>query len=107
MADLVNALVAVVAVTVALTRTSLDRPVAMLLGLTGGLTGNFLAWLVAPGAWEHSAVLPWVVSVVGTVAVIAGWSATRAYSGLFRTSEPVGTDTAGIRDLSPAGVPDR
>ncbi|MGN8050383.1 hypothetical protein ACTJKO_11920 [Curtobacterium sp. 22159] len=83
MFEILNALAAVIAVTVALTLTSLDRQIAMLLGLTGGLTGTFLAWVTVPGAWEHSLALPWVSSVVGTIAVVAGWSAVRAYSGLF------------------------
>jgi hypothetical protein len=83
MIHLVNALAAVLVVTVALTLTSLDRPAATLLGATGGLTGSFLAWLVAPSAWAGSLVVPWAGAVLGTVLVIAGWSAVRAYSGLF------------------------
>ncbi|WIB77581.1 hypothetical protein DEJ28_00360 [Curtobacterium sp. MCPF17_002] len=101
MLDLLNALAAVAAVTIALTLTSLDRPVAMLLGLTGSTTGSFLAWVSAPGAWEHSLLLPWAAAVVGTVAVVAGWSAVRAYSGLFGVPSP--TDgAADDRELVPA-----
>jgi hypothetical protein len=88
MLELLNALAAVLAVTIALAMTSLDRPAAMLLGLTGSLTGSFLAWVTAPGAWEHSLVLPWAASIVGTLAVVTGWAATRAYSGLFRSQPP-------------------
>lgn len=88
MLALLNALVAVLAVTAALAVTSLDRPVAVLLGLTGGLTGSFLAWVVAPGAWEHAVVVPWAASAGGTAVVVAFWAAARAYSGLFRSEPP-------------------
>lgn len=98
MLELLNALAAVLAVTIALTLTSLDRPVAMLLGLTGSLTGSFLAWVSAPAAWEHSLVLPWIASIVGTVAVVAGWAAVRAYSGLF-TAPIADPDEADDREL--------
>lgn len=94
MLELLNALAAVLAVTVALTLTSLDRPVAMLLGLTGSLTGSFLAWVSAPAVWDHSVVLPWAASVVGTVAVVAGWAAVRAYSGLFTAPDGSADDAA-------------
>lgn len=83
MLDLVNALAAVTAVTIALTLTSLDRPAATLLGATGGVVGNFLVWVVAPGLWSGSLVAAWIAAVVGTVALVAGWSAVRAYSSLF------------------------
>ncbi|WP_144711789.1 hypothetical protein [Curtobacterium pusillum] len=83
MGVLVNAVAAIVVVTAALTLTSLDRRTAALLGATGSLTGTFLAWVVAPGSWGSSPLLPWAAAVAGTVLLIAGWSAVRAYSGLF------------------------
>lgn len=73
---LLNAVVAVLVVTAALALTSLDRRTAVLLGATGSLTGTFLTWVAA---------------VLGTAMLIAGWSAVRAYSGIFeapREEEP-------------------
>ncbi|WP_065963744.1 hypothetical protein [Curtobacterium sp. UCD-KPL2560] len=95
MAALINALLAVAVTTTALTATSLDRRTAALLGATGGTVGNFLVWVVAPGAWADGWLLPWIAAVVGTVALIAGWSATRAYAGITRParSEPVDDTT--------------
>ncbi len=85
MAVLLDAVAAVLVVTAALALTSLDRRTAVLLGATGGLVGNFLAWLAAPRAWEGSFVLPWVAAVVGTVLLVVGWSVTRAYTALHDT----------------------
>ncbi|MEN0102115.1 MAG: hypothetical protein AAGC90_04245 [Curtobacterium sp.] len=96
MSDLVNALASIVAVTVALTLSSLDRRTAALLGATGAVTGNFLAWLAAPGLWERSLVLPWAASVAGTVLLIAGWSVVRAYSGLFDPPSAEDPDTGSV-----------
>lgn len=96
MSDLVNALASIAAVTVALTLSSLDRRTAALLGATGAVTGNFLAWLAVPGLWERSLVLPWVAAVAGTVLLIAGWSAVRAYSGLFEPPTTEHADTGAV-----------
>ena len=103
MFDLVNALVAVAAVTIALTLSSLDRRTAALLGATGGLAGNFLLWLALPRAWEQSPVLPWVAAVAGTVLLIAGWSAVRAYWGLFDPPRPDESDTGAVVTVGGAG----
>ena len=87
---LLNAVLAVLAVAAALAMSSLDRRTGALLGATGALTGVFLTWLAVPHAVEHSLVLPWVAAVAGTLLLVAGWSAARAYSGLF---DPPGRDT--------------
>lgn|GEM_PF-2570529 len=96
MSDLVNALASVTAVTVALTLSSLDRRTAVLLGATGGVIGNFLAWLSAPGVWERSLVLPWIAAAAGTVLLIAGWSTVRAYASLFEAPSAEDTDTGAV-----------
>jgi hypothetical protein len=82
-AVLLDAVAAVLVVTASLALTSLDRRTALLLGATGSLVGNFLAWLAAPRVWEGSLVLPWVAAVVGTVLLVAGWSVARAYTDLY------------------------
>ncbi|WJY00993.1 hypothetical protein [Curtobacterium sp. 458] len=81
MAALLNALLAIGAVTVALTATSLERRVALVLGATGSTVGAFLAWVVAPSAF--SGFVPWVAAVLGTAALTAGWSVVRLYDGVF------------------------
>ena len=101
---LLNAVVAVLVVTAALALTSLDRRTAVLLGATGGLVGNFLVWVAVPRAWEQSLVLPWVTAVAGTVLLIAGWSAVRAYSSLFEPPRVHETDTGAFAAV---GAPDR
>lgn len=103
MFDLVNALVAVAAVTIALTLSSLDRHTAALLGTTGSLAGNFLLWLAVPQVWEQSPVLPWVAAVAGTVLLIAGWSAVRAYWGLFDPPRPEESHTGAVMTVGGAG----
>jgi len=101
--DLVNALVAIAAVTVALALSSLDRRTAVLLGATGGLAGNFLTWLAVPSLWDRWAVVPWVAAVAGTVLLIAGWSAVRAYSGLFEPPRADETDTGALLTVGGSG----
>jgi hypothetical protein len=81
--DLVNALAAVTATTIALALSSLDRRTAVLLGATGSLAGNFLTWLAVPSLWERWAVVPWVAAVLGAAGLVAGWSAVRLYDGVF------------------------
>ncbi|MFJ4295507.1 hypothetical protein [Curtobacterium sp. NPDC089689] len=81
MAALLNALLAIGAVTAALTATSLDRRVALVLGATGSTVGAFLAWVVAPSAF--SGFVPWVAAVLGTAALTAGWNVVRLYDGVF------------------------
>jgi len=103
MGGLVNAVAAVVVVTAALALTSLDRRTAVLLGATGSLTGTFLAWVAAPRLAEQSLLLPWVAAVVGTVLLIAGWSAFRAYSGLFEPPRADETDTGALATVGPPG----
>ncbi|MFS2031953.1 MULTISPECIES: hypothetical protein [unclassified Curtobacterium] len=103
MFDLVNALVSIAAVTVALALSSLDRRTAVLLGATGGLAGNFLTWLAAPSLWDRWAVVPWVAAVAGTVLLIAGWSAVRAYSGLFEPPRADETDTGALLTVGGSG----
>lgn len=103
MFDLVNALVAIAAVTVALALSSLDRRTAVLLGATGGLAGNFLTWLAVPSLWDRWAVVPWVAAVAGTVLLIAGWGAVRAYSGLFEPPRADETDTGAILTVGGSG----
>jgi Na+/glutamate symporter len=101
----VDALVAALVVTLALTLSSLDRRSAVLLGATGSVTGEFLTWVAAPHAWEHSLLLPWVAAVAGTVLLVAGWSAARAYWDVFESpGAPEDTDTA---SFALAGDPDR
>ncbi|MCS5505193.1 hypothetical protein [Curtobacterium flaccumfaciens] len=88
---LLNAVVAVLVVTAALALTSLDRRTAVLLGATGSLTGTFLTWVAVPRLFEQSLLAPWVAAALGTALLIAGWSAVRAYSGIFeapRDEEP-------------------
>jgi membrane associated rhomboid family serine protease len=101
--DLVNALAAIAAVTVALALSSLDRRTAVLLGATGGLAGNFLTWLAVPSLWDRWAVVPWVAAVAGTVLLIAGWSAVRAYSGLFEPPRADETDTGALLTVGGSG----
>jgi hypothetical protein len=101
--DLVNALVAIAAVTVALALSSLDRRTAVLLGATGGLAGNFLTWLAVPSLWDRWAVVPWVAAVAGTVLLIAGWSAVRAYSGLFEPPRADDPDTSALLTVGGSG----
>ncbi|MFJ3320668.1 hypothetical protein [Curtobacterium sp. NPDC086286] len=103
MFDLVNALVAIAAVTVALALSSLDRRTAVLLGATGGLAGNFLTWLAVPSLWDRWAVVPWVAAVAGTVLLIAGWSAVRAYSGLFEPPRADDPDTSALLTVGGSG----
>ncbi|MDR6573338.1 membrane associated rhomboid family serine protease [Curtobacterium sp. 320] len=103
MFDLVNALAALAAVTVALALSSLDRRTAVLLGATGGLAGNFLTWLAVPSLWDRWAVVPWVAAVAGTVLLIAGWSAVRAYSGLFEPPRADETDTGALLTVGGSG----
>lgn len=103
MFDLVNALVAIAAVTVALALSSLDRRTAVLLGATGGLAGNFLTWLAVPSLWDRWAVVPWVAAVAGTVLLIAGWSAVRAYWGLFEPPGADETDTGALLTVAGSG----
>lgn len=103
MFDLVNALAALAAVTVALALSSLDRRTAVLLGATGGLAGNFLTWLAVPSLWDRWAVVPWVAAVAGTVLLIAGWSAVRAYSGLFQPPRADETDTGALLTVGGSG----
>ncbi|WP_144761177.1 hypothetical protein [Curtobacterium sp. 9128] len=93
---IVNALVAMTAVTTALVLSSLDRRTAVLLGATGSLVGNFLLWLVLPTPWENAVVLPWIAAVAGTVFLIAGWSAVRGYRGLFEPPRADETDTGAV-----------
>ncbi|QZQ53622.1 hypothetical protein KZI27_00600 (plasmid) [Curtobacterium sp. TC1] len=103
MFDMVNAFAAMATVTIALTLSSLARRTAALLGATGSLTGNFLLWLAAPSLWECSPVLPWVAAVVGTVLLIAGWSAVRAYWNLFNPPRADDTDTGTVMMVGAAG----
>ena len=83
MPHLLNALLSVLVVTASLALTSLDRRTAALLGATGSLTGTFLAWVVAPHLWSSTPLLPWAAAVAGTILLVAGWTAVRAYSDLF------------------------
>ncbi|MDM7892304.1 hypothetical protein [Curtobacterium caseinilyticum] len=83
MTTIINALFAVAVVTAALVATSLDRRVAVLLGAAGSTAGSFLTWLVAPGAWTQVPLVPWLAAAAGTVGLIALWSATRLWSGIF------------------------
>ncbi|MCS5486151.1 hypothetical protein NY588_03260 [Curtobacterium flaccumfaciens pv. beticola] len=99
MAALGNALLAVGVLTAALTATALDRRTAALLGATGGTVGSFLAWLLAPQAWTGSWLLPWIATGAGTVAVVAGWAAARAYTGLTRSPREHEDDTTSITTL--------
>jgi len=101
---LLNAVLPVLVVTVALTLSSLDRRTAALLGATGSLVGTFLAWVAAPRVWEQSFLVPWVAAITGTVLLIAGWSAMRAYSALF---EPPRLDDADTAALVTVGGPAR
>ncbi|MFS0728832.1 hypothetical protein ABC270_01995 [Curtobacterium sp. 1P10AnD] len=91
MAGLLNALIAIAAVTAALTATSLDRRVALVLGATGSTVGSFLAWVVAPAAF--SGLVPWAAAVLGTAALTAGWSVVRLYDGVFRPPSEPADDT--------------
>lgn len=92
MTTFINALLAVAVVTAALVTTSLDRRTAVLLGAAGSTTGSFLTWLVAPDAWSEIPVVPWLAAAAGTVALIALWSATRMWSGIFEPPRPVADD---------------
>lgn len=94
MAGLLNALLAIAVVTVGLTVTSLDHRVALVLGATGSTVGSFLAWVVAPAAW--SGAVPWVASVLGTAALVAGWSAVRLYDGVFAPPPEPADDTGTV-----------
>lgn len=112
MLDLVNALAAVVIVTTALALASLDWRVAILLGATGGLTGTFLAWLAAPGAWTELLVMPWLAAIGGTILAIIGWGVVRAHAGLFEppwSADDTGTGTLPVVQWNPhvSLTPDR
>lgn len=96
MAALLNALVAIAAVTAALTATSLDRRAAILLGATGSTVGAFLAWVIAPAAWAGAPFLPWLAAVLGTAVLVAGWSAVRLYDGVFAPPPEPSDDTGAV-----------
>lgn len=99
MLECIDAVAAIAAVTIALTLSSLDRPTAALLGATGGVLGNFLLWLAVPHAWAQSLLLPWAAAAAGTVLLITGWSAVRAYSGLFEPPRADETDTGTLATI--------
>lgn len=98
MGALLNALVAVLAVTAALTTWSLDRRTALVLGAAGSTVGTFLAWVVAPAAF--TGVVPWIAAVLGTAAVVAGWSAVRLYDGVFTPPPEPADDTQTVATIS-------
>ncbi|MFJ7288491.1 hypothetical protein ACIQUC_09250 [Curtobacterium sp. NPDC098951] len=100
MFDLVDALAAIAAVTIALTYTSLDRRTAAVIGAAGSTIGVFLAWVAAPGAWTGTPVVPWIAAVLGAAGLVAGWSAVRLYDGVFappRVEQP--DDTGAVTTI--------
>jgi uncharacterized membrane protein YeaQ/YmgE (transglycosylase-associated protein family) len=74
---LANLVVSVLVATTALAVPSMERRVAILLGLGGATTANFLFWVVAPTMWTNL-LSAWVCSVVGALLAVVAWGVVRS-----------------------------
>ncbi len=74
---LANLIVSVLVVTTALAVPSMERRIAVLLGLGGATTANFLFWVAAPSLWTNL-LSAWVCSVVGALLAVVAWAVARS-----------------------------
>lgn len=74
---LANLVVSVLVVTTALAVPSMDRRIAIVLGLGGAATANFLFWVAAPSLWTNL-LSAWVCSVVGALLAVVAWGVVRS-----------------------------
>jgi len=74
---LANLVVSVLVATTALAVPSMERRVAILLGLGGATTANFLFWVAAPALWANL-LSAWVCSVVGALLAVVAWGVVRS-----------------------------